>query len=115
VKKLISVLTITSILILSISTLAFAAEKNTTPQWFKDMITWKKAQINQGIKNGSLTQEQADALNDHLIYMEKWHSENGFAPGMMGRFRGNLNSRVNSGFNCGFGPGMMQDFNNQIR
>jgi len=100
-KKILVLLTIASLLVLSLSTLVFADENSNTPQWFKDMLSWKKAQIDQAVENKTITAEQAQLYKDHFDQMEKFHAENGFPSGMgYGTCHG-------GGAGSGFGYGMM--------
>ncbi|MCT4619453.1 MAG: YckD family protein [Marinisporobacter sp.] len=109
-KKVLTIITLICLLTLAFATFAFAAEKNEAPQWFKDMITWKKDQITKAVEDGNLTKEQANSWNEHIDYMEKWHTENGFNDrgigfgGCHGGFRRTQESR------SGFGPGMMNGY-----
>jgi len=80
-RKLIS-LSIIAVLILSMGTLAFAAEDNNAqseiPSWYKDMIKWREEQIQNAQQNGTITNEQAQywiASND---YMRWFNNPNGF-------------------------------------
>jgi hypothetical protein len=57
--------------------------------WFKERIQWKKNQINESLKEGLITKEEAKTWDDHFKYMEKFHNENGFMPGCNGMGCGN--------------------------
>ena len=112
-KKLLTMIVIASLLALTFVSLVFAADKNETPEWYQDMLKWRKEQVSQSVQDGYLTKDQAEAWNEHLDSMEKWHNENGFNnPGMgYGGCRGGFGNRT--GFRGGFGPGMMNNYNLQ--
>jgi hypothetical protein len=72
-----------------------AKEKNVTDQQIIDALTsTRKAAIDQALKDGKLTQAQADWLNQALTTMAQLQLTNPFAPGqgrgfgMFGRFEG---------------------------
>lgn len=102
------ILTLAAVLVLSLGVMAFAENTNEAPDWYKDMIKWKKDQIQQAVTNEQITEEQAKYWNERIDTMEKYHEENGFnfpgGCGGSGRGRGR-------GFG-GFGPGMQGGFNN---
>ena len=110
-KKLVLSLTVVALLVAVFATAAFAAETKETPQWFKDMIQWKKDQITQAVEEGTITAEDAKQFNERLDAMEKYHEENGLAFNGMGfgQCRGGFLNR--SGIRGGFGGGMMNRFN----
>jgi hypothetical protein len=100
-KRILVIITIASILALMLSTFVFADESSSVPQWFQDMISWRKAQVDQAVQNNTITQDQAQLYKERIDQMEKFHTENGFPSGMgFGACHGG-NSR------SGFGPGMM--------
>lgn len=49
--------------------------------WFKERSEYKKGQIEDALEKGLITEKEAKAWEEHLDYMEKFHSENGFMPG----------------------------------
>lgn len=119
-KKIIA-LSIVGVLVLSMGVLAFA--DNDAPGWYDEMIKWKKAQVNEAVKNDALTEEQAKYYNDRIDAMEEFHEENGFnfpmgcggyGRGPRGFGRGPARGQ---GFGQGFGPGagqgMMWNYQNQ--
>jgi hypothetical protein len=84
-----------------LSTFVFADESSSVPQWFQDMISWRKAQVDQAVQNNTITQDQAQLYKERIDQMEKFHTENEFPEGMgFGACNG---GNVRSGF----GPGMM--------
>lgn len=103
-KRLVAIITIASILALMLSTFVFAADNSSTPQWFKDMISWRKAQIDQAVKDNVITEDQAKLYKDHFDQMEKFHAENGFPSGM------GYGACHSSSAGSGFGPGMMGSY-----
>ncbi|HRU42785.1 MAG TPA: DUF2680 domain-containing protein [Candidatus Diapherotrites archaeon] len=87
-KRIVAIVTIAAIMALMLSTFVFADDNAKMPQWFKDMISWRKAQIDQAEKDGSITKDQAELYREHIDRMEKFHRENGFpnqiGPGRFG-------------------------------
>ncbi|MGF7058260.1 DUF2680 domain-containing protein [Brassicibacter mesophilus] len=115
-KKIIS-LVLVGILVISVGSFALAADGGEKlPDWFKDMIKWRKDQVQQAVKDGEMTEKQAEYWSEHFDDMQKYHEENGIGyPGSchdsgFGRGYGNEN-------NSGFGPGMMNGgyWNNQAQ
>lgn len=137
--KRIVMMAIVAILVLSVGLVAFADSGVETPQWYNDMLEWRRAQgreiensqwykdmlkwreeqVNQAVKNGEITEEQARYWKEQMELMEKYQDENGYGfgyghhgmmgRGMMGRFGKNLGERFGGnrfmgGFG-GFGPG----------
>ncbi|MDF2841363.1 MAG: hypothetical protein K0Q99_2135 [Clostridia bacterium] len=111
-KKTIIAVTLAAILIMALGVAVYAEGIETTaPQWFTDMITWKKDQIKQAVDAGQLTEAQAKLYYERIDQMEKFHIQNGF-PNMMGSGSGlgacgrgyNKDAQNN---NINFGPGMM--------
>lgn len=76
-KKILSTLLVTIILVTGITTAVFAANE-TQPQWHKDMMKWKRDRITQLVKDGEITTEQGKICNERLDEREKWHEENGY-------------------------------------
>lgn len=100
-KRLVVIITIVSILALMLSTFVFADTNSDVPQWFKDMISWRNAQVDQAVQDNTITQDQAQLYKEHIDQMEKYHTQNGFPSGMgFGGCNGG-----NAGY--GFGRGMM--------
>lgn len=115
-RKLVSIVTIIAIISLMAATFVFAEENANVPQWFKDMISWRKAQVEQAEKNGDISEDQAELYREHIDQMAKFHEENGF-PYIMGFRRpggcgGNFyNNNINAGnTGYGFGRGMMGSY-----
>jgi hypothetical protein len=113
-KKTFIALTLVAVLIIALAISVYAeGAETTTPQWFQDMITWRKEQIKQAVNAGQLTDEQAKLYYERIDQMEKFHIQNGFTnmmnPGSglgSGCGRGNNKDVQNS--NVNFGPGMMK-------
>ncbi len=104
-KKL-TILSIVSALILSMGIVVFADNSQEVPQWYNDMIEWRKEQVQESVENGEITEEDAQYWMEEMDRMEEYHNEYGYGPGMMGRYgrRDNRGLRGNR-FVGGFGPG----------
>lgn len=115
-KRIVAIIAIAAILTLMMSTFVFADDSANTPQWFRDMMSWRKAQVDQAEKDGSLTKDQAKLYRDHIDQMEKFHAENGFPNHMrLGGFGGcggsfNSSNPDNENTSYGFGRGMMNGY-----
>jgi hypothetical protein len=104
-KRIIAIVTVAAIISLMLATFVQADTNGNQQQWFKDMMSWRKAQVELAEKDGTLTKEQAELYRSHIEQMEKFHAENGFANGMgFGACGGSFSSN-NSG--SGFGRGIM--------
>ncbi|WMM23713.1 hypothetical protein RBU61_12360 [Tissierella sp. MB52-C2] len=66
-------------------------------EWFKERVKSQREEIQDALKNGKITQEEANIWEKDLDQMEKFHSENGFIPGVCDR----------EGFGMGMMGGMM--------
>lgn len=89
-KKSIAVLLIVvGVLMLAIPVFADA---NELPDWFNDMMEWRKAQVQESVDEGLITQDQADAWLDHIEDMEEFHEVVGF-PGPGGCHGGGFGGR----------------------
>jgi len=87
--KKVVIISLVVVLVLSVSLIALANDN--TPEWFKDMVEWRKAQIQEALDAGTITEEQAEFYQERMDQMEKYHGENGFQMPMMGggrRFNG---------------------------
>ena len=80
------ILSIVAVLALSMGMVAFADGSEETPQWYNDMIEWRKEQVNEAVTNGEITEEDAKYWNEQIDEMEEHHNEYGFGPGMMGMY-----------------------------
>ena len=79
------------------------AEYDEWKDWHNERMSWKKAQLNQAVKDKEITEEQAKAWNRHFDDMEEFHRENGPMPGggcYGGGYRWNNRN--------GYGLGMMR-------
>ncbi|OPJ56293.1 DUF2680 domain-containing protein [Alkalithermobacter paradoxus] len=76
-KKMITFV-LASLIVLSISVVSFADAKTETPEWFKDMINWKRERITEAVREGKITEERAKEMNERLDERIKYHEENGF-------------------------------------
>jgi len=52
-KRITALVTIVTVLSLMLTAFVFADDTTDVPQWFRDMISWKKAQIEQAEQAGS--------------------------------------------------------------
>jgi uncharacterized membrane protein YgcG len=103
-KKVIA-LTVIAVMVIGIAGIALAQTDVEVPNWFKEMINWKKDRIDQAVKDGLITKEQADYYKNRLEYMEKYHQENGFNFGTgFGGCMGGFGFRGGFGSKGGFGP-----------
>lgn len=109
-KKII-VLAIAAVMVLSLGVLAFAETADESPDWYKEMIKWKKNQIEKAVEDKQITQEQAKYWNERIDAMENYHKENGFnfPMGCSGFGRGQ-----GRGFKGGCGTGMRGDLIKQM-
>lgn len=66
-------------------------------QFFNQMFDRHQQWLDQAQKDGQVTQEQANAWQDHFNYMRDFHSKNGFGP--MGSMMGGngVNGMMGSG------------------
>ncbi len=122
-KKII-VLSLVTVLVLSIGMISFADNSNDTPNWYKEMLKWEEAQINNSLKNGTITKQQAEIMKNQLNNMKNYNNQNGFnqsgygfgsgmmwnyVPNMMGGFNSNqVNPNFNGsprGYGYGYGCG----------
>lgn len=56
----------------------YAQSGSATPEWFTEMLQWKKDKVEEAVNNGDLTKEEAERYNERFDDMEKYHEENGF-------------------------------------
>ncbi|NLW21644.1 MAG: hypothetical protein GXY88_00045 [Tissierellia bacterium] len=88
-KKALLVLTL--VLIIGV-TATFAYAQVSSPEsginyeawkdWFKRKMEWRRSQIDRAQDEGLITKDEAELWNKHLDYMERFHEENGFMPGI---------------------------------
>lgn len=108
------VLLLIGVLVVGIGAFAFAESTDTAPEWFTEMIKWKKDQVQEALDDDQITEEQAEFWMERIDGMEKYHEENGFDfPGGCGNGRFGKENRSGRGF--GPGKGMMGGYhwNNQ--
>ncbi|WP_425447786.1 DUF2680 domain-containing protein [Dethiothermospora halolimnae] len=114
-KKVLSV-SLLLVLVLSVGTVTFAAADGDAPDWFNDMLEWRRDRIDEAVENGTITEEQAEYWNERMEYMEEYHNENGFdfPAGCHGGYGRGMGRGFGRGNGQGFGPGMMngQNWNN---
>ncbi len=75
------------------------ADANELPEWFEDMIEWRKGQVQESLDAGTITAEQAEVWNQHFDDMVEYHQESGFPVG------GGCRGGGMGGFRNGGGPG----------
>lgn len=87
-------------------------------QFFNQMFDQHKTWLDQAVKDGNITEDQAKNLNQHFDQMKDFHSKNGMGPmmngdmmNMMGGQGGMMNMMGNG---SGMGPGMMGGFADNI-
>jgi hypothetical protein len=88
---------------------------NEVPQWFNDMIEWKKGQVDEALKDGIITEEEAALRKTRIEAMEERHIEKGFGFGMgMEGCKRNFGRKMGMGrkFGGGLGSGMMNRLTN---
>lgn len=112
-RKLV-LLSIVAALVLSLGIVAFADSTNNTPQWYNDMIEWRKAEMQEAVRNGEVTEEYAKYWNEEMDRMKEYNNKydysygygQGPGHGMMGRYRNNsVRGFEGSRFMNNFGPG----------
>lgn len=86
-KKIIAILSLV-LVVGFIGTFAYAQgfgpvqnDEDNWIQWHEDRMEWKKSQVDESLKEGLISEEQAKDWNDHFRYMEEFHRENGFSNG----------------------------------
>lgn len=59
---------------------AFAADDpvNQAKTWFEERMSAKQSMIDQAVKDGRMTPEQAKAWTNHLEKKKQFHAENGY-------------------------------------
>lgn len=77
-KYLILAMVIVSLLVTGL--VVYADSKDVeVPEWFSDMMEWRRGEIDKAVEDGSLTEEQAEAWLDHIDEMEAFHLEEGLS------------------------------------
>ncbi len=71
-------LTLIAVLVLALGLVVYADSNNEVPNWFVDMIQWKKDQVDKGVSEGVITTEEAFYLKNRSNNMERYYNENGF-------------------------------------
>ena len=59
-KRIVAIVTIAAIMALMLSTFVFADDNAKMPQWFKDMMSWRKAQVDQVEEDGTIIKDKAE-------------------------------------------------------
>lgn len=76
-KMMMMVLVIASLLVTGLVVYAESDEVE-IPEWFNDMMEWRRDEIDQAVEDGSLTEEEAEARLEKMDEMEEFHLEEGF-------------------------------------
>lgn len=77
-KKLFMIVMVISILLVTGLVVYAEAEDVELPEWFEDMMDWRRGEIDEALEDGSITQEEAEAWLERLDDMETFHKEEGF-------------------------------------
>lgn len=75
--------------------------------YYNQMFEWRKAQIDQALSNGYITEEQAKAWNQQLDSMKDYMQQNGYGPMMGNGYYGMGRGMMGNGNGYYGGPGMM--------
>ncbi len=106
-KYLILVLVIASVMTMG---MVVYAESDEVPEWFTDMMDWRKGEIEEAVEGGTITDVEAEAWLLRMDEMEEFHNENGFddfrGGGCNGSFSGGMRS---GGGSRGLGRGHMSE------
>ncbi|WHH59971.1 DUF2680 domain-containing protein [Petroclostridium sp. X23] len=122
-KKKIAVFVTSLVLIAAIAiptALAATPEDSKTSKFFESMFDFHRKWVDKSVKNGEITEEEAQNYNEHFDTMEKYHDENGFEDhcgGAAGPGNGPNNQSFRSQFNGGMmgsSGGMMSSFSNEL-
>lgn len=54
------------------------ADAEDVPEWFYEMIEWRKAEVQESLDAGEITEEQAEAWLAHFDDMVEFHEASGF-------------------------------------
>ena len=79
-KKLM-ILTVAALLMGTLLIPAAFAETPEYGDWFDQMFQWHNQWVDDAVENGQMTEEQAEAWQDHFNYMRDFHSQ--YPMGMM--------------------------------
>lgn len=98
------------LVLVGVLTVGFAvfADTEDVPEWFTEMIEWRKAQVEESLEAGLITEDQAEAWFDHFDDMTEFHQENGFGGGGFGGCRGGRGFGPGAGMGPGFGWNQQQ-------
>lgn len=111
-KRYVVVLIVLAVLATSVVSYADVEE---LPEWFTDMIQWRKDQVNEALESEEITPAEAEQWMEHFTQMEEYHLEegfNGFGP-MNGSFgRRGFGSMFGGNRQRGFGGGCRNGWNN---
>lgn len=69
-------------------------------QWHQERMEWRKKDLEEGVKRGYISEEEAKNWEEHYDYMDEFHRENGYGgchgPRGMGMMRGGHHRGYNS-------------------
>ncbi len=65
-------------LVLTLGLVAYADSVNELPQWFNDMMVWRRARVEEALDAGAINDGEAKAWRDRMDYMEEYYRENDF-------------------------------------
>ena len=105
-KKSLILVLVTALLLTS--GLVVYAETVDLPEWFTDMIEWRKDGIDQAVIDGTMTEAEAEEWLLHLEDMQEYRMEEGFEglePGAGCRGGGAYEEGQSRGFDGGCGRG----------
>lgn len=77
-KSKLLIITVVAALLAAYIMPALAAPDSPDLTRFKQRMEAKKSYVDQAVKSGQLTEEQAKAWKGHFDYMIKFHEKNGF-------------------------------------
>ncbi|HYE81804.1 MAG TPA: DUF2680 domain-containing protein [Clostridia bacterium] len=119
-KRIAALLTIVTVISLLFAAFVYADSDTDVPQWFRDMISWKKTQVEKAGQDGTITKEQAELYKSNIDKMEEFHSEYGFPNGMGFGACGGRGANTGYGYGrgmmgTGYGYNMMNGFSYPVR
>lgn len=106
-KYFILVLVLASLMVTGLVVYA-EADDIEVPEWFSEMMEWRRGEINEARENGDLSEEEAAAWLEHLDEMVEFHEEAGFEGYGGGGCRGGQFDEGFTGGGCRRGGGFTQ-------
>lgn len=77
-KKLLMLMLVVTILLVTGLVVYAEAEDVEVPEWFEDMMDWRRGEIDEALEDGTITEDEANAWLERLDEMETFHMEEGF-------------------------------------